>query len=168
MKKKVGEIETPDFQGTHLWNRLNWAKENLQRFDTEYRIVWEDPKEPDSPAKITHPDPNWMACALQGGILAPVESHMELRKDEAQPDFVRHTRGPELLHNTKPIDAMTEEEAIEYLIMKDIPQHVWRDYETANKPRLVICKKDQLPQKRTWRNAWKIKEDINTSEDKVV
>ena len=40
MKKKVGEIETPDFQGTHLWNRLNWAKENLQRFDTEYRIVW--------------------------------------------------------------------------------------------------------------------------------
>ena len=168
MKKKVGEIETPDFQGTHLWNRLGWAKDNLERFETEYCIVWEDPKEPDSPAKVTHPSPEWIACALQGGILAPVESHMELRKDENTPGFVKHTRGPELLHNTKPIDAMTEEEAIEYLIMKDIPQHVWRDYETANKPRLVICKKDQLPQKRIWRNAWKIKEDINTSEDKVV
>ena len=56
----------------------------------------------------------------------------------------------------------------EYLIMKDIPEHVWRDYETANKPRLVICRKDQLPQKRTWRNAWRIKEDINTLQEKVA
>ena len=38
-----------------------------------------------------------------------------------KPEFVKHTRGY-LLHNTKPIEAMTEERAIEYLIMKDIPQ----------------------------------------------
>ena len=109
-----------------------------------------------------------MTCALQGGILPPVSSYWELKKDENTPGFERHTRGPELLHNMKPIDAMTEEEAIEYLIMKDIPEHVWRDYETANKPRLVICRKDQLPQKRTWRNAWRIKEDINTLQEKVA
>ena len=84
-----------------------------------------------------------MACALQGGILPPVEAYWELKKDEAKPDFVKHTRGY-LLHNTKPIEAMTEERAIEYLIMKDIPQHVWKDYDKANKPRMVICTKSQL------------------------
>ena len=69
----------------------------------------------DEPAKVTHPDPNWMACALNGGILPPVWVYWELKKDEAQPDFVKHTRGY-LLHNTEPVKAMTEEEAIEYLI----------------------------------------------------
>ena len=28
-KVNIGEIETPEFQGTHLWNRLGWAKDNL-------------------------------------------------------------------------------------------------------------------------------------------
>ena len=43
--------DTPDFQGTHLWDRLCWAKENLEPFRTEYCVVWEDQEEPDSPAK---------------------------------------------------------------------------------------------------------------------
>ena len=105
-------IETPEFQGTHLWERLHWAKEKLEPIQSDYRVVWEDPNEPDEPAKITIPDPNWLACALQGGILPPVEVYWELKKDEAQPDFKKHTRGY-LLHNTKPVDKMTEEEAIE-------------------------------------------------------
>ena len=40
MKKKIGEIETPEFQGTHLWERLCWAKDNLERFETDYRVVY--------------------------------------------------------------------------------------------------------------------------------
>ena len=159
-------IKTPEFQGTHLWNRLGWAKENLEPYRTEYCVVWEDPETPDEPAKVTHPDPNWMACALQGGILPPVESYWELKKDENTPGFVKHTRGPELLHNSKPIDAMTEEQAIEYLIQKDIPAHVWQDSDRANKPRMVICTKSQLPSTRTWRNSWRINPDcINTNND---
>ena len=60
-KVKVGEIETPEFQGTHLWNRLGWGKkENLEMVRSEYCVVWEDPNEPDEPRKVTHPDPNWM------------------------------------------------------------------------------------------------------------
>ena len=55
MTVKVGEIETPEFQGTHLWNRLGWAKENLEMVRSEYCVVWEDPQEPDEPAKVTHP-----------------------------------------------------------------------------------------------------------------
>ena len=152
-------IKTPEFQGTHLWERLCWAKEKLEGIQSEYRVVWEDPEEPDSPAKITIPDPNWMACALNGGILPPVWVYWELKKDEEQPDFVKHTRGY-LLHNTKPVDSMTEEQAIEYLIMKDIPERVWKDYEQANRKRLLIVKKEQLPQHRTWRNAWKIDQQV--------
>ena len=30
-------IETPEFQGTHLWDRLCWAKEKLEH--TEQNIV---------------------------------------------------------------------------------------------------------------------------------
>ena len=72
-----------------------------------------------------------MACALNGGILPPVWVYWELKKDEAKPDFVKHTRGY-LLHNTEPVKAMTEEvNAIEYLIQKDIPERVWRDYEKS-------------------------------------
>ena len=150
---------TPEFQGTHLWDRLGWAKENLEPYRSEYCIVWEDPDSLDEPAKITHPDPNWMACALNGGILPPVWVYWELKKDEQKPDFVKHTRGY-LLHNTKPIDALTEEQAIEYLIQKDIPERVWRDYDKANHKRLLICKREQLPQHRTWRNAWKIDQQL--------
>ena len=48
-------IETPEFQGTHLWERLHWAKEKLEPIQSDYRVVWEDPNEPDEPAKVTIP-----------------------------------------------------------------------------------------------------------------
>ena len=73
-----------------------------------------------------------------------------------------------MLHNTKPIEALTEERAIEYLIMKDIPQHVWKDYDKANKPRMVICTKQQLPSTRVWRNAWKINEELTIQKQEVA
>jgi hypothetical protein len=152
---------TPEFQGTHLWDRLCWAKDNLDGVQSDYRVVYED--KVDECAKILVPDPNWMACALQGGILPPVEVYWELAKDEAEEGFTKHTRGY-LLHNTKPVDAMTEEQAIEYLIMKDVPQSVWRDYDSGNKPKMLICRKEQLPATREWRNAWKISEDLATDE----
>ncbi len=152
---------TPDFKGTHLFDRLCWAKESLEAVQSDYRVVYEDSI--DECAKILVPDPNWMACALQGGILPPVWVYHELAKDEAQPDFKKHTRGY-LLHDTKPIDALTEEQAIEYLIMKDCPQHVWQNWDTGNKPKMVICRKEQLPSTREWRNAWKITEDLTATD----
>ena len=79
-------METPQFQGTHLFDRLCWAKENLDGVQSDYRVVYEDSI--DECAKILVPDPNWMACALQGGILPPVQVYWELAKDEAKPDFV--------------------------------------------------------------------------------
>ena len=127
MKKNIGEIETPEFQGTHLFERISWAHSNLEMYRSEYCVVWEDPHEPDAPAKVLHPTPEWMACALQGGILPPVSSYWELKRDEQTPGFKHHTRGPELLHNMKPIGAMTEEEAIEYFDYNVIGSWVGED-----------------------------------------
>jgi hypothetical protein len=88
-----------------------------------------------------------MACALQGGILPPVEVYWD-------------TRGY-LLHETPPVGPMTEEQAIEYLIMKDCPQSVWKSWDEGNRPKMVICKKEQLPATREWRNAWRISDDLD-------
>ena len=33
------KIETPEFQGTHSWNRLHWAKDNLDGVQSDYRVV---------------------------------------------------------------------------------------------------------------------------------
>jgi len=153
--------QTPSFKGTHLFDRLCWAKENLEGVQSDYRVVYEDSV--DECAKILVPDPNWMACALQGGILPPVWVYHELAKDEAQPDFKKHTRGY-LLHNTEPVEAMTEEEAIEYLILKDCPESVWKTYNEGNRLKMVICKKEQLPQTREWRNAWKISDALSLTD----
>jgi|TARA_E500000318_G_scaffold19558_1_gene20327 hypothetical protein len=150
-------MNIPDFKGTHLITRLYWAKENLEPVQTDYRVVYEDSV--DECAKILVPDLNWMACALQGGILPPVWVYWELAKDEAQPDFKKHTRGY-LLHETEPMPAMTEEEAIEYLIQQILPQRIWQNWNSGNKPKMVICKKQQLPQTREWRNAWRISDEL--------
>ena len=154
-------MQTPEFQGTHLFDRLCWAKENLDGVQCDYRVVYEDPNDMDAPAKVLVPDPNFCAAFLAGGILPPVWVYWELAKDEAQPDFKRHTRGY-LLHETKPIEAGTMEQCIEYLIMKDLPRHIWQTWDSGNKPKMVICHKDQLPSTREWRNAWKIKDDLTT------
>ena len=145
-------MQTPDFKGTHLFDRLCWAKENLDGVQSDYRVVYEDSV--DECAKILVPDPNWMACALQGGILPPVWVYHELAKDEAQPDFKRHTRGY-LLHDTPREGPKTEEEALLYLIMKDVPQHIWRNYETSNSVKMKIIRREQQLD-REFRNAWRI------------
>ena len=104
--------------------------------------------------------PTGWRVRLQGGILPPVWVYHELAKDEAEEGFTKHTRGY-LLHDTPPVDAMTEEQAIEYLIMKDVPQSVWQTWDEGNRPKMVICKKEQLPATREWRNAWRISDDLD-------
>ena len=44
-------MKTPEFQGTHLWERLCWAKEKLEGIQTDIRVVYEDPEDMDNPAK---------------------------------------------------------------------------------------------------------------------
>ena len=131
----------------HLWDRLAEAKTRLKPVQSKYRVLFEDPATPDEPAKVLVPDPNWMACALEGGILPPIETY---QRDRLVPDGEpkEHPYAP-------PIDAMTEEEAIEYLIQKDIDPSVWRDYK-GNRTIMKIVPVELIPSDRSFRNAWRI------------
>jgi hypothetical protein len=122
--------------------------------EPSYAIMWEDPAKPDEPMRITKPSPTWLAMAMHGDILPPVEVYHALAEDEARPGFKRHTRGY-LMHETKPLPAMTEKEAMEYLVQKDIPARVWRDYE-GNREILKIVPVELVPTDRSLRNAWAI------------
>ena len=89
----------------HLWVRLAEAKAVLEPVQSKYRVLFEDPREPDAPAKVLCPDPNWLACALTGGILPPIETY---QRDRDVPDGE-----PKEHPYAEPIGPMTEEEAIE-------------------------------------------------------
>ena len=131
----------------HLWDRLAEAKTRLEPVQSKYRVLFEDPATPDEPAKVLVPDPNWMACALEGGILPPIETY---QRDRGVPDGE-----PKEHPYAEPIGAMTEEEAIEYLVKKDIDPSVWRDYE-GNRTILKIVPVEMIPSDRSFRNAWRI------------
>ena len=131
----------------HLWDRLAEAKSRLEPVQSKYRVLFEDPATPDEPAKVLVPDPNWMACALAGGILPPIDTY---QRDRDVPDGQ-----PKEHPYAEPIDAMSEEEAIEYLVMKDIDPAIWQDYQ-GNRTILKIVPVEMIPSDRSFRNAWRI------------
>jgi len=49
----------------------------------------------------------------------------------------------------------TVEDAIERLIMKDVPPRVWRDY-VGNRQILKIVPASAIPSDRRFRNAWRL------------
>ena len=64
-----------------LIDRIDWAHDHVPRVEPTYCIAWEDPADPDAPVVITHPAPEWLAMAMHGGLLPPIEAyhHMPLR-----------------------------------------------------------------------------------------
>jgi len=134
----------------HLWDRLAEAKSRLAPVQSQYRVLFENPAEPDAPASVLVPDPNWMAAALAGNVLPPIDTYL---RDQNVPDGQ-----PKEHPYAAPIPAMTEEEAIEYLIMKDIPPQVWRDYQ-GNRSVMKIVPVELIPSDRSFRNAWKINQE---------
>lgn len=135
---------------THLWDRLAEAKSRLTPVQSKYRVLFEDPATPEAPAAVLVPDPNWMAAALAGNVLPPIDTYL---RDRDVPDGQ-----PKEHPYAEPIGAMTEEEAIEYLIMKDIPPHIWRDYK-GNRAILKIVPVELIPSDRSFRNAWKVNQE---------
>jgi len=136
----------------HLWDRLAEAKSRLAPVQSKYRVVFEDPATPDEPAKVLVPDPNWMACALEGNILPPIDTY---QRDRDVPDGERKEHP-----YAEPIGSMTEEEAIEYLIMKDICPSVWQEYR-GNRTIMKIVPVELVPSDRSFRNAWKINQEAD-------
>ena len=135
----------------HLWDRLAEAKARLAPVQSKYRVLFENPADLDAPASVLVPDPNWMAAALAGGVLPPIDTY---QRDRGVADGQ-----PKEHPYAAPIGPMTEEEAIEYLVMKDIDPQVWRDYK-GNRCIMKIVPVELIPSDRSYRNAWKINQEM--------
>ena len=70
-------MNTPNFQGVNMYDRLVWARENLTPYQTDYIIVYEN--DIDEPCRVLHPSPAFMACAMNGGILPTLETYRNVR-----------------------------------------------------------------------------------------
>ena len=136
-----------------LIDRIDWAYHTLAPIKPRYAIVWEDPDEIDAPCRVTSPAPEWLAMALHGNLLPPVEVYQRMR-EAMLPD------GSSPLHylqdTAAPIGPMTEEEAMEYLLMKDVPRRVWDGSRETNRRLFVFTERKSLPTDRTFREAWRL------------
>jgi hypothetical protein len=141
---------------SHLFDRLLDAKRRLAPVQSKYRVVFEDPAEPDAPAKVLVPDPNLMAAALAGDVLPPIAAYL---RDQLVPDGQ-----PKEHPYAAPIGPLTEEQAIEYLIKKDIPPRVWRDYR-GNRQIMKIVPVELIPSDRSFRDAWKVAQETPVMEE---
>ena len=149
------------WKGTKLIDRIEWARANLQRHETEYCVVYED-IDMDT-VSVMHPDPHCMAMLMHGHLMPPAWVKLKIKEDEQRPDFTCLSDfSGHLLHETEPMGPLTEEQAVEYLIQTVIPKHIWENWDSGNKPKMVICKKSQLP-KRDWRNAWRISDEVGVA-----
>ena len=144
---------------------------NLPVCEPQYVIVYEDPETPDAPCAVVVPTPQWLAMAMHGGILPPAENYLSLvcRWKHTLTGAIKTTDvythpgtgweggeivNPELLHDCEPCQPLTEEQAMEYLLMVTVPRRVWGD--DTNARRFVICRREQIPTDRRWRNAWRL------------
>ena len=149
----------------HLAERLHLAKQRLAPVQSKYRVLFEDPADPDACACVLVPDPNWMAAALAGGVLPPIDTYLADQAKvaawcaENDPrEFSWDKVGGASHPYASPIGPMTEEQAIEYLIQKDIPPRVWRDYR-GNRQIMKIVPVELIPSDRSFRNAWRVAQD---------
>ncbi len=139
---------------THLWERLAEARTRLAPVQSKYRVIFEDPTQVDTCASVLVPDPNWLAAALAGDILPPVDTYLR-DQDVADGEPKEHPYA-------EPIGAMTEEEALEYLVKKDISPRIWRDYK-GNRCIMRIVPVELIPSDRSYRNAWTINQEMEVA-----
>ncbi len=129
-----------------LFQRELVSRYYLSPMVPRYCIAWEDPAEPEAPMKITYPAPRWLAMALAGGYLPPVDTYLR-DAERSDGERLEHPYAP-------PIGPMTEEQAMEYLLQMVIPRRVWG--EPTNRPRFAIVRCDMIPADPTHRNAWRL------------
>lgn len=127
---------------------------------TTYRVIYEDPDDLDAPAKVLVPSQRWLDEAMAGN-LPPIWVYWQLQDDEQRAiDEGRHAtfqHDPEKLalqYAAPRIGPLSEEEAMEYLVMKDVPRRVWA--EEHNRVMFRIVKTEDVPSDRQFRNAWRL------------
>ena len=108
----------------------------------DYRIVFE---RDDDGVSVVNPAPHYVAMLRAGNIIR----RLRVLADNANGKPIYDGDGALL-------PPMSEQEAIEFVAWRDVPASVQLSHATGNRPRIVICHKDQLPQTRVFRNAWRL------------
>ena len=154
------DLRTMGIATEHGWTRTCWAKQHLAAVKPEYAIVWEDIDCEN--VKITVPSPEFIAEAMFG-LRPPIEAHIRDNRIEVEwatafPGRPMNWKeaGGALHPYAKPVGPMNQEQIIEYILMKDVPESVWGDYAIANRQRFAICHISQIPTDRRLRNAWRL------------
>jgi hypothetical protein len=161
-----------------LFDLLAVAKSHLAPVPSACRVIFED--DMDAPAKVLVPDQNFMAAAMAGGILPiidvfhgalyrltvefPGEQSVSanvrgINLKDARADALAKgaTIKSEIViqhdwHDGPKAKPMTEAQAIDYLIEKDIPKSVWGS--SGNRQKFKVVTTADLPNSREHRNAW--------------
>jgi hypothetical protein len=127
---------------------------------TKYRVVFDDPDNLDEATKVLVPAQQWLDEAMAGN-LPPIWVYWQLQDDEAKAKAegrhseFKHDPEKHALQWTAPrIGPLTEEEAMEYLCMKDLPRRCWA--EEHNRAMFKIVRTEEVPSDRQFRNAWEM------------
>ncbi len=135
---------------------------HIAPINSAFRVLFDDPIEPDAPVKILIPAPSWMAAALHGGVLPPIHAYVRDAERYAAycekndpTTFSWDAIGGAEHWTAPPIGPMTEEEAIQYLIIKDIPAHIRAP---RNRQHIFVVRREEVSSDRTFRNAWELDE----------
>jgi hypothetical protein len=127
---------------------------------TTYRVIFQDPDDLEANTQILIPSGRWLKEA-QEGKLPPLWVHWKLAEDEQKAidegrheSFAHDPSKLELLKTAPRIGKLTEKQAMEYLIMKELPRRCWA--EVHNRPMFRIVKTEQVPSDRTFRDAWEM------------
>jgi|TARA_R110000744_G_scaffold67293_2_gene137220 hypothetical protein len=127
---------------------------------SRYRVVFEDPEKPEDPVGVLIPTDDWLSQA-RAGNLPPISVYWELMDDEEKAakegsiDTFSHDPDKYELQFTAPrVGPLTEEQAMEYLVMKCLPRHIWSVI--YNRPMFKIVRTDCVPSNRQFRDAWRL------------
>lgn len=115
-------------------------------------MVWEDPHDVDSGVFITEPTPLWVGMAVSGGFLPHIDFFLKMNEAESE-SAIRKIRSE--MDKSEPLGPMSQEEFIEYTVMKDVPPRVWRDYR-GNRNIFRIVNSNAIPKNRAFRDAWRL------------
>jgi hypothetical protein len=157
-------------------------QDNLLRVkpvEVNHCIPYNDQFDFDNTISVCHPSGWFIAELMAGGIHPPIEAFHEqqllifgendavevVRKIDAPKWRAQHgMKGEYVIQNSRCHlergDSMSYDEAIEFTMMKDVPQQVWG--KSHNTPQYWIIPKDMLIN-RTLRNSWKLIDKFESS-----
>ncbi len=156
--------------------RIDAARARISPARVSHCVVFEDPDNLDAPMKILHPNSRCVAELMAGGVHPPIDAHhtVPLRLTGADGEVVECTRveadfkkramqhpvEEQILdysrcHN-EVMGPLSYEEAVEYVLQKDVPARVWAA--DHNRQMFAIVPLESLPKDRSRRNAWRLSE----------